>query len=335
MPLKENQSGPKKFLTNRSLVAIAILLFTFPGALTAEEPKLPCKTGPGDPVLTSADYDRNENSSGGDDGAGTPNRSIQATNSGDNDWVRAWLRKVDQVRASQPHFVSPIVTTHVMLVQQFRYDMSWQQDSSVGTTTSNYGASKGLEIIPLSRLEVGIFPPNYLAHQSSVPDGFGDFSFQVKFRAFSATEGRGDYFVGFFFGGSLPTGTPPNGTGHTILSPTLAAAKGFGHWDIQTTLGANLPASGTGLLGRAIIFNTAVNYKIKKMFWPMLEQNSVFWSGGALDGKKQVFLTPGFVLGSFSVAERLRFAIGTGVQIAVTEFHQYNHRWNLSLRFPF
>ncbi len=67
----------------------------------------------------------------------------------------------------------------------------------------------------------------------------------------------------------------------------------------------------------------------------MLEQNSTFWSGGALDGKKQVFLTPGIVVGSFAIAERLHFAIGTGVQIAVTEFHQYNHRWILSVRFPF
>src|ERR1700682_228417 len=267
--------------------------------------------------------------------SGSSQSNAGGSNNYQNDWVHSWLRRVDQARASQPHFVSPIVTTHVMLVQQFRYDMSWQQDPSGGTTTSNYGVSKGLEIIPLSRLEVGIFPPNYLAHQSSVPDGFGDVSFQLKFRAFSATEGRGDYFVGFFFAGSLPTGNPPNGVGHTILSPTFAAAKGFSHWDVQTTLGANLPASGTSLLGRAIIFNTAVNYKIRNKFWPMLEQNSVFWSGGALDGKKQVFLTPGFVLGSFPVAERLRFAIGTGVQIAVTEFHQYNHRWILSLRFPF
>jgi hypothetical protein len=46
-------------------------------------------------------------------------------------------------------------------------------------------------------------------------------------------------------------------------------------------------------------------------------------------------LTPGIVVGSFAIAERLHFAIGTGVQIAVTEFHQYNHRWILSVRFPF
>jgi hypothetical protein len=252
-----------------------------------------------------------------------------------DDWVHAWTRRVAEARASQPHFVSPIVTTHVMLVQQYRYDMSWQQDAVGATVTSNYGGSRGLEIIPVTRLEVGIFPPAYLVHQSKIPDGFGDLSFQVKFRAFSATEGKGDYFVGLFLGGSLPTGTPPNGLGHTVLSPTLAAAKGIGPWDVQSTIGANLPATGTNLLGRTIIFNTAIDYRIKGKIWPMIEQNSTFWSGGTLDGKKQVFLTPGLVLGSFPLAGRLHLSFGAGVQIAVTRFHQYNHRWIVSVRFPF
>jgi hypothetical protein len=212
--------------------------------------------------------------------------------------------------------------------------MSWQQDPA-GTITANYGASRGLEIIPTTFMEAGIFPPNYLVHQSSVPDGFGDLSWQVKLRMFAATEGKGDYFVGFFFGGSFPTGTPPNGLGHPVLSPTFAAAKGLGHLDIQSTIGANLPTSGTDLLGRTIIFNTAVDYKVKGIFWPMLEQNSTFWSGGTLDGKKQVFLTPGIVLGSFPLAKRLHISFGGGVQIAVTHFHQFNHRFILSVRFPF
>jgi hypothetical protein len=222
-----------------------------------------------------------------------------------------------------------------MLVQQYRYDMSWQQDPSGGTTTSNYGASRGLEIIPTTRLEVGVSPPNYLVHQSAQKDGIGGLAWQVKFRAFSATEHKGDYFVGFFIGGSFPTGQPPNGTGHTILSPTVADAKGLGPWDIQSTLGATLPMSGTNTLGRTIIFNTAVNYRIKGKVWPMLEQNSMFWSGGTMDGRKQVFLTPGLVLGSFPLKERLRIAIGGGFQTAVTSYHLYNHRWILSVRFPF
>jgi hypothetical protein len=335
MPLKEKLEGPIGMPINRILASIAILLFTFPFHLLAQEPRPECRTFLVGPELASPACNRHENDSGVDNTAETQDMPSLARNSSGSDWVHRWLRKVDEARASQPHFVSPIITTHVMLVQQYRYDTSWQQDPSGGTVTSNYGASRGLEIIPTTRLEVGMSPPNYLVHQSSVADGFGDLAFQVKFRAFSQPEGRGDYFVGFFFGGSLPTGSPPNGIGQTVLSPTLAAAKGIGHWDIQTTIGANLPVSGANVLGRAIVFNTAVDYKIKGRIWPMLEQNSVFWSGGTLGGKKQVFLTPGLVLGSFPVAERLRFAIGAGVQIAVTEFHQYNHRWVLSLRFPF
>jgi hypothetical protein len=67
----------------------------------------------------------------------------------------------------------------------------------------------------------------------------------------------------------------------------------------------------------------------------MLEQNARFWSGGPLDGRKQVFLTPGLVIGPFPVVGRLQFFVGGGVQVAVTQFHQYNHRWILSIRFPF
>ena len=267
-------------------------------------------------------------------GLDNPAPSGSNTDSNDN-WVHAWLRRVDETRASQPHFVSPIVTTHVMLVEQYRYDMSWQQDPTGNTITSNYGVSRGLEIIPTTRWEVGIFPPNYLVHQSKTADGFGDLAWQLKYRAFSAPEGKGDYFVGFFLGGSFPTGTPPNGQGHTVLSPAFAAAKGLGPWDIQSTIGANLPTSGTNLLGRAIVFNTAVDYRIKGKVWPMIEQNSIFWSEGTLDGKKEVFLTPGLVLGSFPLAERLHLTVGGGVQIAATHFHQYNDRFILSVRFPF
>src|SRR4030088_3378597 len=114
-------------------------------------------------------------------GAITPSASNQ------DGWLERWMRTVDEARASQPHYVAPIVTTHVVLVEQYRYDLSRQQDAN-GTVTSNFGASRGLEIIPTTRLEMGISPPPYFTHRSDVPDGFGDVFFQVKYRAFSAPE---------------------------------------------------------------------------------------------------------------------------------------------------
>ena len=254
--------------------------------------------------------------------------------SGDGSWLDRWMRNVDDARASQPHYPAPLVTTHVILVEQYRYDMSRQRDAS-GSVTSNFGAGRGLEIIPIDRIEIGISPPPYISHESTMPDGFGDLSFQVKYRAFSAPEGKGDYFVGVFFAGSIATGTAPNGADHTVLTPTFAAAKGMGPIDIQTTLAAGLPASGTDLLGRTIVSNTAVDYRIKGIVWPMIELNAVSWSGGTLDGKKEVFVTPGVVVGSFPLAERLRLSLGVGVQIAVSDFHRYDHRWIGSVRLPF
>jgi hypothetical protein len=67
----------------------------------------------------------------------------------------------------------------------------------------------------------------------------------------------------------------------------------------------------------------------------MLEHNSTFWLDGLLNGQKQVFVTPGRVLGAFTVTGRLNVGFGVGAQIAVTSFHQYNHRWIFSIRFPF
>ena len=262
------------------------------------------------------------------------NRGAAPGASNHDDWLERWMRSVDEARAAQPHYVAPIVTTHVMLVEQYRYDLSRQQDAT-GTVTSNLGASRGLEIIPTTRLEIGISPPPYLTHQSGVPDGFGDMSFQIKYRAFSAPEGKGDYFVGVFFGGSVPTGAAPNGAGHTILSPTLAAAKGIGPVDIQTTLAAGFPATGADLIGRTLVSNTAVQYRIKGTIWPMLELNSTSWSGGTLDGEREVFLTPGLVVGTFPLVERLHLGLGVGMQIAVSQFHRYNHRWIGSVRLPF
>jgi hypothetical protein len=252
------------------------------------------------------------------------------------DWVSHWLTMVDETRLKQPHYVAPLITTHVLLVQQFRFD-SYYQQSPTGVETDEYGSMKGLEIIPNSRMEfqVGI-PPYFFRQSPSVPDGFGDVSIFLKFRAFSAPEGKGEYFVGFFLGGQFPSGTPPNGLGHTVWSPMIAAAKGWRSFDVQSTLSGTLPQSGTSNLGRQILFNNTFQVRLfNGKLWPQLETNSTFFVQGPHSGDKQTFLTPGLILGRFKIARRLHFVPGAGVQIAASHFHLYDHRWIWTARFPF
>jgi hypothetical protein len=249
-------------------------------------------------------------------------------------WLSSWLRRAAEGRARQPHTVAPLVTTHNALVQQFRYDGYLQQDPN-GNWTTNAGTGRGLEIMPTSRLEVQLAMPPYLTHQSSVSDGIGDWSFLVKFRAFSAPEGDGAYFVGFVLSAAFPTGNTANSAGHAVWNPALAFGKGWGNFNLQNSFGGTLPQTGAYVLGRTIVLNDVAQYRIKRVVWPMLEANSTFYSGGHNAGRKQVFLTPGIVIGSFPITGRLRIAVGAGEQIAVTQFHTYNHRYILSLRLPF
>ncbi len=117
--------------------------------------------------------------------------------------------------------------------------------------------------------------------------------------------------------------------------PRLGLGKGWGALNIQNAFSGSLPTSGTGNLGRAFIWNTAVQYRIKGRIWPMIEQNSTFFSDGPNPGKKQIFLTPGIVFGTFRVGQRSGVSMGCGVQIAVTQFHTYDHRWISTVRLPF
>ena len=66
----------------------------------------------------------------------TTHMNSGAGKSTEDTWVRRWLRMVDKTRTEQPHYVAPLVTTHVLLVQQFRFDSSWQTNSN--SQTDNY-----------------------------------------------------------------------------------------------------------------------------------------------------------------------------------------------------
>lgn len=271
----------------------------------------------------------------GDPSAPDANTPPQQTRA-DRGFFANWFERVARTQAEQPHWITPVVTVTPRLEQEFRYDISQQTQPNGRTTLRNFGGSKGLEIIPAEHIELIFSPPPYIVRSvNGVPDGSGDLSFLLKYRFFASNEEGGNYIFTAFLGGSLPTGSYTNGTRDATITPTLAAGKGWGHFDVTTTFGAILPVDETGLIGRQIIWNTAFQYRVLRRIWPELEVNSTFFSGGPSDGKKQTFLTPGVVLGKFPIWRRLGFTVGGGLQTATTRFHTYNHKWILTVRFPF
>ena len=104
----------------------------------------------------------------------------------------------------------------------------------------------------------------------------------------------------------------------------IAAGKGWGNFDVQTTLAGNLPTGDTAALGRQLVSNTAFQYVVFGKFWPELEVNSTSYLVGKNSGETQVFLTPGLGFGRIRIWRALKFSTAAGMQTAATRFHTYN-----------
>ena len=248
---------------------------------------------------------------------------------------RSWLRMAAETQANQPDWLSPLATTSGRLKQELRYDI-WDQPFALGNRTYQFGGNKGLELITSSRTQVLLGVPTYtLISPSGPPGGFGDLPLQLKFRITSAERSEGNYLLTFILAATAPTGSHRYGAGEGALTPTIAAGKGWGRFDVQSTFGANLPTGNTTKLGRQVQWNTAFQYRAAWKLWPELEVNSTFYTTGPHAGDKQSFLTPGLGFGRVRVGDRFRFSSAAGMQIAATAFHTYNHRWIFSERFSF
>lgn len=246
-----------------------------------------------------------------------------------------WLAQVARIQAAQPHWITPVITVTPRLEQEFRYDIA-EQTQTQGTATEVYGNGKGPEFIPMQPFQVTLGLPSYVVHhQAGASDGWSDFSLLVKYRLLARNENHGNYILTAFLGANVPTGARNIGAGHPTFSPTLAAGKGFGEFSVQSTVAITLSTSSIGVVGRPISHNTALQYHVKSFFWPELEFNSTFWRSGVQAGQKQVFATPGFVIGRIPLKGRLKLAFGSGFQIALTHFHTYDHRLLFTVRFPF
>ncbi len=251
----------------------------------------------------------------------------------DNWWSR-WMSHVSEIQAAQPHWVTPLVTVTPRLEQEFRTDFVDQLKTRSGHSLVNYGNGKGLELIPFDPVEVILNVPPYLQHNNpKAADGFGDFTALVKYRILSSPDKEGDYIVTAFLGLSLPTGSYKNGSTATVYTPTIAAGKGLGPVDVQTTFGVTIPD--ISKLSHTLQWNTTFQYHTLHYLWPELEFNYSHYTAGKDNGQNQLFMTPGLMLGRFPIKDRVGMTIGAGVQIAATAFHNYDHAWILSARLPF
>ncbi len=259
----------------------------------------------------------------------------QTVGQGDgNGFFGGWFERVDRAMATQPHWLAPIFTATPRLEEMYVYDIS-RQNTAKGDVT-NFGGTKGLLLIPSEPINLVISPPPYIVHENpAIHDGFGDIAFLLRYRIVAGNEEDGNYIVTAFLGGSIPTGSHTNGAADAVVTPTIGAGKGWHKFDVQSTLGVGIPIGDVSKFGTPVVFNTAFQYQIFKKLWPEIDVNSTFFPNGPKAGNKQVFLSPGLIVGKFHLWKRLRFAVGGGIQIATTHFHTYNHNRVLTVRFPF
>jgi len=259
--------------------------------------------------------------------------------SAQRNFFSSWESRVRVTSAKQPSWAVPVFTPTSGLVQLARADVI-RQYTSTHTTTWNYGGSKGFNLIPWYRTEVDINLPSYIQHNTpKVLDGAGDLSALLKYRVLAANEQHGSFSISAGIAVTAATGSYKNGASDGTISPTIYLGKGFGRFDFQTAASESLPTGHTRTLGRPLSWNSVVQRKVGKIFWPEIECNSTFFRGGANDSKVQAFVSPGLIVSKIKFNSesnnRLALVFGVGEQIAVSHYHSYNHGLSLTSRIVF
>jgi hypothetical protein len=252
-----------------------------------------------------------------------------------------WSARTNATQAKQPAWPVPLVTTYTGLFQVVRTDIV-RQITPARTDTWNIDNSKGVNFVPWANTELVVDLPPYIKHNTTAVDGWGDFSFLAKYRVAAGNAQHGSYTLSAWILTTVPTGQAKNGSTNASVQPNVGGGKGFGNFDVQSTIGATLPTGtpATTTSGRPILWNTVAQYRIAKLFWPELESNATFYKGGTNDGKTQEFVTPGIIVGKCALhpsdpKSRPGLAFGGGIQIATSKFHTYNHALVLTARWIF
>jgi len=237
----------------------------------------------------------------------------------------------------QPPLITPLVAPDPRLVQYVKLSFA-NQYTNAGTQTVNFGNARGIGLVAGDRLELDVIPPSYIEHNSKAMDGFGDLSSLVKYRIVSRNAKEGSYILTGILSHCFSTGSYSNGVATDSYSPTLAFAKGFGKFDAISSLGGTLPTGKIYLQGRSLAWNEVIQMHAVRSVWFEVENNATYWVGGTKDGDAQNFVTPT----AFYVIRRKEwkpahpfFILDSGMQIATSHFHTYNHNTISELRILF
>ena len=236
--------------------------------------------------------------------------------------IAAYFAALPQIKQaaieSQPSWVSPVATTTARLEQNLRYEQS-EQVTTQGAVTNNYDNSKGVRIIVAPNVEIQANPPPLENRTVTKPGtGTGDWQFtSVRYRLLSANAADGDYVVTAYSNFQAPTGSTPFTSHAWIYTPSLAAGKGFGAFDVQANVSLQVPGSHRSTIGDALVGNVAFQYHLWEYLWPELEFNATHYIGGQRTGLTQVFITPGILFGRFALTKDNNLTFGIGYQTAI------------------
>jgi hypothetical protein len=242
-----------------------------------------------------------------------------------------------QMTSVQPSWMGPLIQSDPRLAQAVKLSVSNSQSPSAQVIS--YGNNHGVSVVAFRRFQFDFIPPSFFRNHSPVlKDGFGNAATQVKYRIASGNEEHGNFALTAIVTHGFAPRAYQNGVLSSYYSPRLAAGMAFGRFNVQSTLGGFLPTDKVSAQGRAIEWNTTAQVHPARNVWIDVEDNVAFNIGGAFDGTTQNFVTPA----AFYLARRgdwgprhPAYIFGTGMQIATTTFHQYNHNLITEMRILF
>lgn len=245
-----------------------------------------------------------------------------------------WLDRASRTRSQQPDWVTPLFTASANLEEATINDVTRKLEPN-GTPLVTLGDTRGVQFIPFGKFQITFGDTPYLFHnQASEHNGFGDTSFAGKYRFASGNEENGNFAFTALIDTSIPTGSYQNGQRSAVMTPVLLGEKGWGDFNMQTTVGISLPLGNTWIIGRQVTSNTAFQYRIGRHWFPEFETNALHSCGASAEGQTQLYLTPGLLVGRFRIAPSAGLTFGMGMQIAATHEHAGNHNLIFSVRIP-